>query len=214
MPERGAEIQTFVAEQNGQLTPASHDETDWWVAPSIGINDQLELILPVEIGWAVSYDESPHTSLDNFGAELRYRLVTSDPENKPAFVPLVRVAVKRIVVDTHGQYQPEVDLVGSYDVGRVQMLVDLGGIADVGAGQPLHAEFHPGAGVSVLSVGDVRFGAEVFAEISLDNNGDGSWAAVGPNLAWSHGRTWLSAAYGIGIYHIRDAPKLNWGIAF
>ena len=39
-------------------------------------------------------------------------------------------------------------------------------------------------------------------------------AAVGPNLAWSHGRTWLSAAYGIGIYHIRDAPKLNWGIAF
>ncbi|HEY3804106.1 MAG TPA: hypothetical protein VGL61_15930 [Kofleriaceae bacterium] len=214
MPERGAEIQTIVAEQNGQLTPASQDETDWWLEPAIGINDQLELLLPFEISWTAAYDESPRTSLNNFGAELRYRLVTSDLENKPAFVPLVRVAVKRIVVDVHGQYQPEVDLVSSYDVGRVQMLVDLGGVADVGGGQPFHAEFHPGAGVSVLSVGDVRFGAEAFAEISLDNNGDGSWAAVGPNIAWSHGRSWLSAAYGIGIYHIRDAPKLNWGIAF
>ena len=149
MPERGAEIQTIVAEQNGQLTPASQDETDWWLEPAIGINDQLELLLPFEISWTAAYDESPRTFLDNFGAELRYRLVTSDLENKPAFVPLVRVAVKRIVVDVHGQYQPEIDLVSSYDVGRVQMLVDLGGIADIGGGQPFHAEFHPGAGVSV-----------------------------------------------------------------
>ena len=33
-------------------------------------------------------------------------------------------------------------------------------------------------------------------------------------MAWSHGRSWLSASYLIGVYHIRDAPKLNWGIAF
>jgi hypothetical protein len=214
MPERGAEIQSFVAEQNGQLTPASKDETDWWIAPAIGINDQLELLLPVEVAWTDVYDQGPRTTLANFGAELRYRFVTSDLQDRPKFVPLVRVAVERLVTDVHGQYQPEIDLVGSYDAGPVQMLVDLGAIADLGAGQPQHYEAHPGAGVSVLAVGDVRFGAEVFAQISLDNNGDGSWAAAGPNVAWSHGRTWLSAAYGIGIYHIRDAPKINWGIAF
>jgi hypothetical protein len=47
MPERGAEIMSFVSEQNGQLTPASKDETDWWLSPTVGINDQLELLLPV-----------------------------------------------------------------------------------------------------------------------------------------------------------------------
>jgi hypothetical protein len=214
MPERGAEIQSFVSLQNGQSAAAGKDETDWWIAPSIGINDQLELVLPVEINWTVADDQGPRTSFNDFGAELRYRFVTSDPEDKPAFVPLIRVAVERLVAGPQGAYQPEVDLVGSYDIGRTQLLVDLGAIADLGGGQPQHYEFHPGAGFSILSIADIRFGAEIFAELSLDNNGDGSWIAAGPNIAWSHGRTWLSASYGIGIYQIRDAPKLNWGIAF
>lgn len=216
MPERGAEIQTFVSIENGQTDPDAHgkDETSWWIAPSIGINDQLELVLPVEIKWTVADDQTPRTSFQDFGGELRYRFVTSDPEDKPAFVPLIRVAVERIVAGPQGQYQPEIDLVGSYDIGRTQMLIDLGAIADIGGGAPQHYELHPGAGFSVLAVGDVRFGGEVFGEISLDHNGDGSWIAAGPNVAWSHGRSWLSASYGIGIYQIRDAPKLNWGIAF
>jgi hypothetical protein len=33
-------------------------------------------------------------------------------------------------------------------------------------------------------------------------------------MAWSHGRSWLSGSYLIGVYHVRDAPRLNWGIAF
>ena len=50
--------------------------------------------------------------------------------------------------------------------------------------------------------------------LSLAAAGFQAPAPAGPNVAWSHGRTWISAAYGIGLYHIRDAPKLNWGIAF
>jgi hypothetical protein len=33
-------------------------------------------------------------------------------------------------------------------------------------------------------------------------------------MAWSHGRTWISAAFGIGVYHIKDTGRLQWGIAF
>jgi hypothetical protein len=74
-------------------------------------------------------------------------------------------------------------------------------------------EFRPGAGVSVQIVGDLRLGAEAYAQLDLDNS-ENSWAIVAPNLAWSHGRTWISAAMGIGVYQIDDAPRIMWGIAF
>jgi len=214
MPERGAEIQTFVQEENRQSAAANASETDWWFSPAIGINDQLELLLPIEMDWTVADDQGPRFTFVNFGGELRYRFVTADPADKPALVPLIRVALKRQITGTRDVWQPEADLVTSYDfTDRVQALVDLGAVGHFNDNAQ-NVELRPGAGVSVLSVGDVRFGAEVFAEIALTNDGDGSWVAAGPNIAWSHGRSWLSAAYGIGILHIRDAPKINWGIAF
>ena len=212
MPERGAEIQTFVQEENHQAD-ANESETDWWFSPAIGINDQLELLLPIEMDWTVANDQGPRFSIVNFGAEVRYRFVTADPTDKPALVPLIRVALKRPVLGPRDVWQPEADLVTSYDVGRTQLLADLGAVATLGENVQ-DVELRPGVGASVLAVGDVRFGAEVFAEIELTNGGAGSWVAAGPNIAWSHGRSWISAAYGIGIWHIRDAPKINWGIAF
>src|SRR5262249_42923542 len=125
--------------------------------------------------------------------------------------PLARVAVKRIVIGTRDQWQPEADLVGSYDAGDIHALVDLG-VAGVVSADSQQFSFRPGAGVSVKAYEDLRLGAEVFAEIAIDKGE--TWAMIGPDLAWSHGRTWLSAAYGIGFYHIRDAPRINWGIAF
>jgi hypothetical protein len=65
----------------------------------------------------------------------------------------------------------------------------------------------------VLVGGDFRIGAEVFAQISLDDKG-ASWAVAGPNMSWTHGRFWVSATYGIGVYQIKDAPRMQWGIAF
>lgn len=214
MPERGAEIQTFVQEENRQSHDANASETDWWFSPAIGINDQLELLLPIEMDWTVADDQGPRFTFVNFGGEVRYRFVTADPSDKPAFVPLLRVALKRPIVGTRDVWQPEADLVASYDFNdRVQVLADVGAVGAIN-GNEQEFELRPGVGVSVLSVGDVRFGAEAFAEIALTNDNDASWVAAGPNIAWSHGRSWLSAAYGIGLWHIRDAPKINWGIAF
>jgi hypothetical protein len=213
MPERGAEIQTFVDEENLKSHEDNARETHWWVSPFIGITDQIEIGLPVEIMWSrTDAPMSAKTNLYNYGAELRWRLVSQDPVDKPAFAPLVRVALKRIVTGPRDVWQPELDVVGSYDTGGIQVLGDLGMVGAVG---PDAQEFEvaPGAGISIKAYDELRLGAEVFARIPLSDT-DQTWAAIGPNLAWSHGRSWISAAYGIGLYHIRDAPRLNWGIAF
>jgi hypothetical protein len=223
LPERGAELMTWVSEQNAQRGDGpTSSETRWWVAPLIGITDQLELALPVEVAWDRVDGAMPaaRTVFDRYGGELRYRFVTQDPVDAPPLVPLVRVALKRSVVD-RDMWIPEADFVVSYEQGIVHVLADLGGYAelrtcsgryDTPSCDHTHFELHPGVGVSVLAVDQLRFGAEAHAELALDHGG--SWAIVGPNMAWSHGRSWLSAVYGIGVYNIKDAPKVQWGIAF
>lgn len=213
MPERGAEIQTWVSDESDLSAENHADETDWVVQPAIGITDQLELVLPVEFAWfKTAAPMSARTVFDSYGVELRYRMVTQDPVDAPPFAPLVRVALKRLVLDRE-TLQPEADVVTSYQQGIVHALVDVGFLGQVSQ-DAHHFELRPGAGVSIAAIDQLRFGAEAFAEIALDDNGGSTWAVVGPNLAWSHGRTWLSASFGIGVYHIKDTGRLQWGIAF
>lgn len=208
MPERGAELQTWVAEENQRGALETSDSLLWW-SPLVGITDQLELALPIEATWDDAGE--PDFTFSRWGVEARYRMVTQDPETAPPLVPLVRVALKRDV-GVRDALQPEADLVVSYEVGRVHALVDLGVVASV-TRDDAQFELRLGAGVSVLAVGDLRFGAEVFSEIDLDDSAE-SWVAAGPNVAWTHGRFWLSGAMGIGLYQIGTAPRVMWGIAF
>jgi hypothetical protein len=151
---------------------------------------------------------------DRFGVEARYRFVTQDPVDAPALVPLLRVGVDRMIAERSG-VRPSADAVLSFESGIVQVLVDIGFYAEVGIAGEDHFELRPGAGVSILAVDDLRFGAEVHAEIKLHDN-DESWIIAGPNLAWTHGRFWLSGAFGIGLVQerIKTAPRVQWGIAF
>jgi hypothetical protein len=210
MPERSAEIQTWVLEENG-FGPANAKESLLWWSPLIGVTDQLELALPVELTWTSIDGEDANFTFQRWGVEARYRFVSQDPQDAPPFAPLLRVAVKRDVT-VRDLVQPEADVVMSYEAGRVHALVDLGMIGQF-TKDDHRLEFRPGAGVSVQIVGDLRLGAEAYAQLDLDNS-ENSWAIVAPNLAWSHGRTWLTAAMGIGVYQIDDAPRIMWGIAF
>lgn len=210
MPERSAEVQTWVLEKNS-TGPANVKEALLWWSPLIGVTDQLELALPVELTWTRGDDGDASFTFQRWGVEARYRFVSQDPQDAPAFAPLLRVAVKRDVT-VRDIVQPEADVVMSYEAGRVHALVDLGMIGQF-TREDYRLEFRPGAGVSVQVVGDLRLGAEAYAQIDLDES-DNSWAIVAPNLAWSHGRTWISAAMGIGVYQIDNAPRVMWGIAF
>ena len=213
MPERGAELQSWITEENFE----NRKEDNWQFSPQIGITDQLELGLPLEIEWFRVTDPTTMmttagTVFSRFGAEMRYRFVTQDPVDAPALVPLLRVGVKRLITQRDG-FEPSADFVVSYESGIVQVLVDLGFIAQVGIKGDDYYAFRPGAGISVLAIDDLRFGAEFFSE--LNNDGD-SWYIAGPNMAWTHGRFWMSGAFGVGLDQdrIKTAPRVQWGIAF
>ncbi|MBA3542664.1 MAG: hypothetical protein H0T79_23815 [Deltaproteobacteria bacterium] len=212
LPERGVELQTWVFERD-RLGPANTKETSMWVGPQIGVTDQLELSFPVEWRWLDTGVDGtrPTFTWERYGAEARYRFVTMDPVDRPAFAPLARVAVKREVT-LRDATRVEADLVGSYEVGRALVLVDIGFLGTL---RPSNSQFSlvPGAGISVNVAGDLRFGLEGFGEIALDS-GHPSWYAVGPNASWTHGRFWLTGAFGIGVHNIRTAPRVMWGILF
>lgn len=212
MPERGAELQTWIDEENGR-DPSDIHRTTWGFQALVGVTDQLELALPLEFLWRDSDLSEPSFTFSQFGVEARYRFVSSDPVDAPPFAPLVRVAVQRDVI-VRDLVLVEADLVASTttESGSVHALVDLGVSAGLTPDDQIFV-LRPGLGVSFKVVGDLRLGAEAFAELNLESKAT-SWAAAGPNLAWSHGRFWLSAAMGIGIYHIETAPRVQWGIAF
>jgi hypothetical protein len=219
MPERGVELQTWIQEEDGKY--GSYDKKSWfWWGPLVGITDQLELALPIELEWrseevSTGGAEATETAftLKRFGIEARYRLVSQDPVEAPALAPLVRVAVKRDVTQ-RDMVRVEGDAVVSYEAGPVHALVDLGFISEI---QPSrhYTEVRPGGGVSIRTTGELRLGVEGYAELGLDSSADHeSWAAVGPNLSWTHGRFWLTGAFGVGVYHVSVAPRVLWGIAF
>ena len=209
--ERGVELETWLFEEDGTGDAGIEESSLWW-GPTIGVTDQLELAIPVEVLWIDVHDGSPpRTKLSRFGAEVRWRLVTMDPEEAPPVAPLLRLAVKRMI-DVREGVRIEGDVVVGLDAGRVHAAVDLGAVTEIVDGAD-SVELYPAAGVSVAVTDDLSVGVEAIAEIVAEGEED-SWVAVGPDLAWTHGRFWLSAAYGIGVYQIDAAPRLNWGVAF
>jgi hypothetical protein len=210
MPERGVELQTWIFEENDKYGTNIKETSLWW-GPMVGITDQLELSLPIEMDWRTSNMTAPSFTLRRFGIEARYRLTAPDPVSASSLVPLLRIAAKRDVT-VRDDLRVEADGVVSYDHGALNLLIDVGFIGDFQPGTR-HTELRPGGGLSVRVAGELRLGAEVYSELSLDSRRD-SWALVGPDVAWTHGRFWLSGAFGIGVYHVRTAPRVMWGIAF
>ena len=89
MPERGVELQMWVSEENRVEDEANRSESLWGIGPFIGITDQLELALPLDVLWFATPGVNAGTALYDYGAELRYRMVSQDPEEAPPFAPLV-----------------------------------------------------------------------------------------------------------------------------
>jgi len=207
MSERRVELQTWVFEEDGKV--GNTKQTSLWSAPLVGITDQLELALPIEMSSTGADMEAQTFALQRVGIEARYRLVPAEVNEEPVFVPLIRVAAKRDVI-VRNDVRLEADLVGSYESGAVQVLADAGFTADLTPSNQ-HVEVHPGAGISVRVAEQLRLGAEAYAEFSFDGE---SWAVVGPDLSWTHHRFWVTGTFGIGVYQAQVAPRVMWGLAF
>lgn len=211
VPERGVELESWLTEEN-QKGDDNVDETIWLFGATVGITDQLELGLPLEITWERS-DAMPDAkfTIARYGAELRYRFVPSDPVEAPPFAPLLRVAAKRLT-GARKTARLEANAVASYEYERLHALVDVGIVGVVGKGEDEY-ELRPGGGVAFEVIDDLRIGAEAYAEVRL--RGDSvNWLTVGPTLGWTHGRFWLSAVAAVGVFGIQSAPRLKFGVAF
>jgi hypothetical protein len=216
LPERGVELQSWIWDETDKYGRRNRETWILW-APAIGVTDQLEISLPAELAWfsTVSTSDPPNEvasfTFKRFGIEARYRFASNDPAEASSLVPLFRIAVKRDVTN-RDNVRFEADAVASYDAGSLQAVVDVGVVGDVNS-TTNHLEAHPGAGFSYAATSELRIGLEVYSEISLDQ-GSESWASVGPNLSWTHGRFWFSGTLGYGVYHVKVASRMMWGIAF
>jgi hypothetical protein len=212
LPERGYEIESWVSDELG-VGDVNLDQTRLGWAIAFGVTDRIELRLPAEVVWSrAAAEPAARTSIDRYGAELRYRLVSSDPVDAPAFAPLIRIAAFHQANEREAA-RFELDLVGEYRAGRVLALADVGVAATVRRGEDGY-QLRPGGGVSIDVGHDLRIGVEVRAQLALRGDDALDWITVGPTLGWTHGRGWLVLNAGIGVSGVLAAPRLGWGVSF
>lgn len=206
LPDGAIELQTSLDEHDN-LGPYHVRSSSLVWTPAIGLTGCLELAFPVELTTRTEDDAAPWSGIARYGAELRWHL----PIRVAHLHSLARFGVSRDVA-VQSQVRTELELAAAYDVDRVQIEGDLGGLLDINFSHH-HEELLPGVGVSVLVTGELRLGAELHVDHSRDIT-VASWAVAGPNVAWQRGRFWLAGAFGIGIEHITAAPRLNLGMVW
>jgi hypothetical protein len=203
-PAGTLELGTSIYE-HGDLGPFHERSIALLWTPAFGLTDNLELAVPIELASRSADDISPGFVFTRYGAELRYRI----PPRASALRPIARFALWRDV-QILTQVRSEVELAASYDQGPVQIEADVGMVFDVNIGRR-HTELRPGIAANVRLTDELRLGAELHAELSLDSTTT-SWAVFGPDIAWTRGRFWIAGVFAIGIHEITAAPRLNLGM--
>jgi hypothetical protein len=204
IPERGVEIENWILEEN-KKGDAKTDETSFWWGPVVALTQHLEFAISTEAA-----DETSGVHFTRWGAEARYRVQSPDPIDAGPFSTLFRVGAKRLIHDRAG-VRAEADVVAGYAAGPAVASVDVGAIFEHSPDGD-HVELRPGAGVSFRVADDFRLGAEAYAELITKGEGT-SWLVIGPTASLTHGRFWGAATLGIGLFGIRDAPRLTFGVA-
>lgn len=204
VPERGVEIENWIGEEN-QKGDSHSGETFFWWGPVMALTQHLEFAISAE---ANEEDGSPNFT--RWGADVRYRLQSPDAVDAGPFALKLRAGAKRLILDRAG-VRGETDIIASYTAGRVFAQIDAGAIFER-VPDANEAELRPAGGVSVRAAGDVRLGVETYSELLVKGEGT-SWLVVGPTISITSGRFWGAATYGVGVFGIRDAPRLTFGVA-
>jgi hypothetical protein len=213
LPERSVELEQWVSEHSGNTPEWT---TIWW-GPIVGVTDQIEIAMPVEI----RYDETPTgdvSELYTWGLDLHWRLVTSDAETAPKIVPLVRAGVARMIQDG---VRGELGLTVTADLGRVHVVAEAGAVVVKVEETTYDLRYGVGAVYALTEDRDLRAGVEVFGQVALHDTQDPKrdpdpWFSAGPTLFWSHGRFWATANLGFGLNEWAPdyAPRIIWAVKF
>ncbi|NVJ08312.1 hypothetical protein HUW63_24120 [Myxococcus sp. AM001] len=187
----------------------------WW-GPVIGLSQHLELAIPFQVR-----ANQTDTQLESFEADFRYRLFPRGDDG--AFQPLVR-AVWHQAINTPEPSRVDVDLVGSYQWDNgLRTTVDLG--AQVGF-PSLRGDEGPTRILGTYSVGvaypviedELQVSLESFGEFGLKDANQDPHLFVGPSVAWTFGRMWITAGTLFGLTAVapetpRFMPRLIWAVA-
>jgi hypothetical protein len=204
VPERGVELETWITEEN-QKGDAHTGETAFWWGPVMALTAHVEMAISIEAN-----EEAGSPNFTKWGADVRYRPQSPDAIDAGPFATKFRFGAKRLILERPG-VRVEGDAIASYTAGRVIALIDAGAIYQhLPDGD--EAELRPGGGVSIKAVDDLRFGIETYGELIVKGD-DTSWLVAGPTVSLTSGRFWGAATYGIGLFGIRDAPRLTFGVA-
>jgi hypothetical protein len=209
VPERGTEVETWIVEEN-KKGDNNRDETSFWWGPVMALSEHVELAIPIEASYEDEHDGNARVHFVRWGGELRYRPQSPDLVDAGPFATLFRVGAKRLIEDRAG-VRLEGDLVASVTTSRVILSIDLGAITER-VPDANESELRPSAGVSVKVGGGFRIGAETYGELIVEGSGT-SWLVVGPTISLTSGRFWGAATWGYGMFGIRDAPRVTFGIA-
>jgi hypothetical protein len=204
VPERGVEVENWIQEEN-QKGGAHTGETAFWWGPVMALTQHVELAISIEAN-----EEAGSPNFTRWGADLRYRVQSPDAVDAGPLVTKIRVGAKRLILERAGVHG-EADISTSYTAGRVFVLFDAGAIYEH-VPNAEEAELRPSGGVSVRVVDDLRFGVETYSELVVKGEGT-SWLVVGPTISLTHGRFWGAASLGAGVFGIRDAARLTFGLA-
>lgn len=213
VPERGAEIETWVTDR---VQPTPKDTRDFWWAPIVGLTDRIELALPMELQWSQATDK---TQVLDYGAELRIRLANPDRLLAGPAVTALRVGLYRPLRGKDA-VRPELDVIESLDIGEhLHVVANLGArYSEYGGG--LVAAY--GLGAQWTASEAWRFGLESFGIRGLvapdvpNAKVNPGFTVVGPTVGLTHGRTWITFGMLKGVTD--NAPvymsRLLWAIAF
>jgi hypothetical protein len=209
VPERGTELETWILEEN-KKGDDKVDQTSFWWGVVFALTPHVELAITTEAKYEKSLVEEGDVHFHRWGGEIRYRPQSPDSIDAGPFATLFRVGAKRLIEDRAG-IRGEADIVASYSEGRVFAAIDAGAVY---VNSPLETELvlRPGAGLRIREIVDLGFGIEAYAEIAAHGNGT-TWMVVGPTISLTHGRFWGAATYGVGLFGIRGAPRLTFGVA-
>ena len=209
IPERGTELEMWILEENKKGDEKA-DETAYWWGILFALTPHWEIGITSEAKYEKSLVEEGDVHFTRWGGELRYRPQSPDAIDAGPFATKFRVGVKRLIEERAG-LRGEADIIASYTSGRLLAAIDAGAIY-VHTPDETEVELRPGAGVSIKVIDDFRVGAETYAELVVKGEGT-SWLVVGPTVSLTHGRFWGAATYGIGLFGIRDAPRVSFGVA-
>ena len=195
-----------------------------WFSPIYGLHDRVELAFPWEAVATVG-----GTRITNFTAEGRFRLY--DPNDGNRFVRnLIRVAYQQNFVHPDNAGLPDftpwahLNIVTSLgDVKGSHATIDVGGQIALSFGTNKVIKQTVGVGYTQRITDELRLSAEYFHElvfggapITLRPNGDPAHHFfVGPGIAYSRGRFWMTLGCLIGLTPAtpRVQPRLLIGIA-